>query len=310
MASMFELVRNVYYFIMGLLVMYVSFLSDQYLWSKGTTPAAFQYIEEICIQPNFRNYTFDCTELLKPDPEDVKAVTSKEDLLMVALTKTSTLAQSLLDDLNELNRSSLGWGWVDNKSEVLDCIEEFDIIVKLFDEAVSSLRGGDPATLHSVFRHIEIYQTACMNRLREVQTSFTKKDSKMSTKQRSLFVALFITSSLLKKSIELGESTWAWLTHFHSKEFKRRDDVKPDIIVAQDGSGHVKTIFEAVELAPKFGTRPFVIKIMAGVYREYVVIPKDKTNLRFVGESSKTTIITDNRYHCGVSIIESATMHV
>ena len=199
---MFELVRNVYYFIMGLLVMYVSFLSDQYLWSKGTTPAAFQYIEEICIQPNFRNYTFDCTELLTPDPEDVKAVTSKEDLLMVALTKTSTLAQSLLDDLNELNRSSLGWGWVDNKSEVLDCIEEFDIIVKLFDEAVSSLRGGDPATLDYVFRHIEIYQTACMNRLREVQTSFTKKDSKMSRKQRSLFVALFITSSLLKKSIE------------------------------------------------------------------------------------------------------------
>ena len=248
---------------------------------------------------------------LTPDPEDVKAVTSKEDLLMVALTKTSTLAQSLLDDLNELNRSSLGWGWVDNKSVVLDCIEEFDIIVKLFDEAVSSLQGGDPATLDYVFRHIEIYQTACMNRLREVQTSFTKKDSKMSRKQRSLFVALFITSSLLKKSIELGESTWAWLTHFHSKEFKRRDDVKPDIIVAQDGSGHVKTIFEAVELAPnKFGTRPFVIKIMAGVYREYVVIPKDKTNLRFVGESSKTTIITDNRYHCGVSIIESATMHV
>ena len=202
MASMFELVRNVYDFIMGLLVMYVSFLSDQYLWSKEIIPAAFQYIEEICIQSNFRNYTFDCAKLLTPDPEDVKVVTSKEDLLMVALTKTSTLAQSLLDDLNELNRSSLGWGWVDNKSEVLDCIEEFDIIVKLFDEAVSSLRGGDPATLDYVFRHIEIYQTACMNRLREVQTSFTKKDSKMSRKQRSLFVALFITSSLLKKSIE------------------------------------------------------------------------------------------------------------
>ena len=92
MASMFELVRNVYYFFMGLLVMYVSFLSDQYLWSKETTPAAFQYIEEICIQPNFRNYTFDCTKLLTPDPENVKAVTSKEDLFMVALTKTSTLA--------------------------------------------------------------------------------------------------------------------------------------------------------------------------------------------------------------------------
>lgn len=174
MASMFELVRNVYYFFMGLLVMYVFFLSDQYLWSKETTPAAFQYIEEIRIQPNFRNYTFDCTKLLTPDPEDVKAVTSKEDLLMVAFTKTSTLAQSLLDDLNELNHSSLCWGWVDDKSEFLDCIEQFDIIVKLFDESVSSLRGGDQATLDYVFRHIEIYQTACMNRLREVRTSCKK----------------------------------------------------------------------------------------------------------------------------------------
>lgn len=130
----------------------------------------------------------------------------------------------------------------------------------------------------------------------------------MVKKQRSLFVALFITSSLPKKIIELGESTRAWLTHFHSKQFKKRDDVEPDIIVAQDGSGPVKTIFEAVELAPKFGTRPFVIKIMAGDHREYVVTPKDKSNLRFVGESSRTTIITDDRYHYGVSIIESATM--
>ncbi|KAF3975050.1 hypothetical protein CMV_001676 [Castanea mollissima] len=190
-----------------------SFQTNINLWSKEKAPAAFQYTEEICIQPNFRNYTFDCTKLLTPDPEDVKAVTSKEDLLMVAFTETSTLAQSLLDDLNELNHSSLGWGWVDNKSEILDCIDEFDIVVKLYDAAVSSLRGREPATLDYVFRHIQIYQTACMNRLREVRTIFTKKASKMSRKQRRLFVALFISSSLLKKSIELGESTQAWLTH-------------------------------------------------------------------------------------------------
>lgn len=68
--------------------------------------------------------------------------------------------------------------------------------------------------------------------------------------------------------------------------------VKPDITVAQDGSGDYTTVQEAINAAPDNGTMPFRIYIKAGRYTEQLVIPASKTFVELIGEHPATTIIS------------------
>jgi pectinesterase len=66
---------------------------------------------------------------------------------------------------------------------------------------------------------------------------------------------------------------------------------------------------EAIERAPDNRKTPFIIQLKAGVYKEYVLIPSEKSNVRLVGEGRSSTIITGNRYHTlEISTFKSATM--
>ncbi|MDB5210404.1 MAG: pectin esterase [Sediminibacterium sp.] len=65
-----------------------------------------------------------------------------------------------------------------------------------------------------------------------------------------------------------------------------------DLIVARDGSGHFKTIQEAVNSVRDLSDRRVTIHIKNGVYREKLVIPSWKTNISLLGESREGTIIT------------------
>lgn len=69
----------------------------------------------------------------------------------------------------------------------------------------------------------------------------------------------------------------------------------PDVTVATDGSGNYRTVSEAVAAAPGGSRKRYIIKIKAGVYRENVEIPRSKTNLMFIGDGQKNTIITARR---------------
>ncbi|HSI10904.1 MAG TPA: pectinesterase family protein [Chthoniobacter sp.] len=64
------------------------------------------------------------------------------------------------------------------------------------------------------------------------------------------------------------------------------------VTVAADGSGQYKTVQEAVTAAPNDRETRFTIHIKPGVYREVVVVPKNKPHLAFVGGSAENTKIT------------------
>ncbi|KAK3017987.1 hypothetical protein RJ639_002744, partial [Escallonia herrerae] len=87
--------------------------------------------------------------------------------------------------------------------------------------------------------------------------------------------------------------------------------IKPDVVVAQDGTGKYKTINEALKEAPMKGTKPFVIHIKAGVYAEYVYIPKKMNYIVFIGDGPSKTKITGNKsYAQGVKTFKTATVAV
>lgn len=67
--------------------------------------------------------------------------------------------------------------------------------------------------------------------------------------------------------------------------------VKPNVVVAQDGSGKYRKINDAIANMPVKAGR-YVIYIKAGVYHEYVLVPKHKDNLFIYGDGLERTIIT------------------
>lgn len=67
--------------------------------------------------------------------------------------------------------------------------------------------------------------------------------------------------------------------------------VKPNVVVAKDGSGNYKTVAAAVAAAP--GSSRFVIHVKAGVYSENVHIKKK--NIMLLGDGTGRTIITGSK---------------
>ncbi|WP_262919162.1 pectinesterase family protein [Niabella hibiscisoli] len=72
--------------------------------------------------------------------------------------------------------------------------------------------------------------------------------------------------------------------------------VKPDFVVAKDGSGNFTTVQEAINAVPASGSKRTVIFIKNGIYKEKLTLPANKTNVSFVGEDINKVILTYDDY--------------
>lgn len=71
------------------------------------------------------------------------------------------------------------------------------------------------------------------------------------------------------------------------------------ITVAADGSGDYKTVQAAIDAIPAENTKPVIIHIRKGRYKEVITVPAGKDFISFVGDDSNNTVLTyDN--HTGV----------
>ncbi|CAI0626766.1 unnamed protein product [Linum tenue] len=95
-------------------------------------------------------------------------------------------------------------------------------------------------------------------------------------------------------------------------------NIKPDIVVAQDGSGQFKTVNEAIKsIGPNYKT-PFVIyikagvyNVKAGVYKEHVLIPKYADGIVMIGDGpTKTRVTGSKNFAAGVQTSDTATFAV
>ncbi|XP_061964348.1 pectinesterase-like [Populus nigra] len=118
------------------------------------------------------------------------------------------------------------------------------------------------------------------------------------------------TNRKLKEDNDSNEGEEEWLSVTDRRLFQL-SSLTPDVVVAADGSGNYKTVSAAVAAAPKYSSKRYIIRIKAGVYRENVEVPKEKSNIMFLGDGRKTTIITGSRNVVGGSTTyHSATVAV
>ncbi|XP_038875878.1 pectinesterase-like [Benincasa hispida] len=99
-------------------------------------------------------------------------------------------------------------------------------------------------------------------------------------------------------TIEVGSDGFpTWMSGADRKLLASRGGgrVKPNAVVAKDGSGQFKTIGAALAAYPKALKGRYVIYVKAGIYNEYVTVTKDMTNIFMYGDGPKRTIVTGRR---------------
>ncbi|KAF8406824.1 hypothetical protein HHK36_005945 [Tetracentron sinense] len=102
-----------------------------------------------------------------------------------------------------------------------------------------------------------------------------------------------------------------WMMSGDRKLMEMAPEIRPDLIVAGDGSGHYHTIGEAVRMAPNRSMNRFVIKVKAGIYNENVEISREKENIMLIGGGMNSTMITGcKNFIDGFSTFTSATLTV
>uniref|UniRef100_A0A803MF96 Pectinesterase n=1 Tax=Chenopodium quinoa TaxID=63459 RepID=A0A803MF96_CHEQI len=103
-----------------------------------------------------------------------------------------------------------------------------------------------------------------------------------------------------------------WMSKRERRMMGRRNyRIKPNVVVASDGSGNYTTIGEAIKMAPNMSSSRYVIKIKAGIYKENLEIPRNKMNVMFFGSGINSTVISGNRSIVdGYSTFTSATLTV
>lgn len=87
--------------------------------------------------------------------------------------------------------------------------------------------------------------------------------------------------------------------------------LKPNLIVAKDGSGKYRTINEALKDIPKNSNRTFVMYIKEGVYEEKVWFNSSLTHLMIIGDGPTKTRITGSlNFIDGTGTYQTATVAV
>ena len=64
------------------------------------------------------------------------------------------------------------------------------------------------------------------------------------------------------------------------------------LVLAQDGSGDVRTMQQAIDKVPDNNTERFVIFIRPGTYKEKIVVPDSKPHITLIGEDAEKVVLT------------------
>ncbi|XP_021800840.1 putative pectinesterase/pectinesterase inhibitor 22 [Prunus avium] len=117
----------------------------------------------------------------------------------------------------------------------------------------------------------------------------------------------------VNKSSSSDDHLPAWISEGDQELLRSnpQSGMHADAVVAADGSGKYRTITEAVNAAPNYSSKRYIIYVKKGVYRENIDMKKKKTNIMFVGDGIGQTVVTGRRnFMQGWTTFRTATVAV
>ncbi|GER53626.1 plant invertase/pectin methylesterase inhibitor [Striga asiatica] len=152
-------------------------------------------------------------------------------------------------------------------------------------------------------------QETCLDALEEAGAAFAGE-----VRNRSMDAAEFASNSLAivskflsllgefkipfgghRRLLAAEEDFPAWVAEEDRRMLAAAKPPRPNVTVARDGSGDVRTVKEAVERIPKKSKFRFVIYVKAGKYTENVVIDKHHWYVTMYGDGKEATIISGSK---------------
>ncbi|XP_011039648.1 PREDICTED: pectinesterase-like isoform X1 [Populus euphratica] len=264
----------------------------------------------------------------------IKSTSSKNDFLL-QVNRSIDAAQSNMVALSNKLATSKKLD-VRQKTAINDCWKNNDRVVadlkKVFEDVKVDTKNKSPQPkadqdLNTKFASCMTGVNSCLDgfshskrdkKVREALSGIVdvkgkcQKALEMVTSKPTADMAIWLknTNRKLKEDSDSYGGGAEWLSVTDRRLFQL-SSLTPDVVVAADGSGTYKTVSAAVAAAPKYSSKRYIIRIKAGVYRENVEVPKEKSNIMFLGDGRKTTIITGSRNVVGGSTTyHSATVAV
>ncbi|KAG0496677.1 hypothetical protein HPP92_001250 [Vanilla planifolia] len=293
--------------------------------TTGGTPGSIpESIRNACHAARFAS----SCELALSRSSSLPSTPSASDLISAALSASSSsvpTAQSMVQSILSASSSNPR-----RANAARNCLEDLDLSYRRLSRSIDLSSGGrvtDSRVFASAALH---YQYDCWSALKYVNSTHQVSDTmsfliSLSTLSSN---ALAMIAALQRFGPDLtlwappqterdgywGEvsSTVGTRNNYDVHIIRHLDIKAPDLTVCATGECDYRTVQEAVTAATDYGTKRFVIYIKAGVYRETVTVPFQKTNIAFLGDGMGKTIITGdlNSQMIGFSTYNTATVGV
>ncbi|XP_042403071.1 putative pectinesterase/pectinesterase inhibitor 28 [Zingiber officinale] len=241
------------------------------------------------------------------------------DHIKKAFDHSSTIQEAAKDprtsEALENCRELLDYAIGDLRTSV-DRLEDFSM--EKIDKFIDDLKVWISATI--------TYQETCLDGFEGADTDAAasmRKALNSSAELTSNVLAIVTSFGDTLEKFELGnlnrkllavdaESFPSWVSGGKRRLLQQSPaELKPDVTVAQDGSGDVTTIADALLRVPQNSAKIVVMYIKEGVYNEKVEIGRSYTNLMMVGDGPTKTKITGSlNFIDGVATFKTATVAV
>jgi len=251
-------------------------------------------------------------------PKDfiVAAIQSTLQEVKTAMEKSGTIAKSVTD-----------------KSQKMAVDQCKDLLRFAVDELHDTLSTIDKSDIHSMsdkkdelmnwLSAVVSYHATCLDGCEinpDLKESMSN-DLMNATQLTSNALAIASTMSDILKSFDIPEKNVTsrrllntnngypeWLSAADRKLLAANTaQIRPDAVVAKDGSGQFRTIVAALAAYPKKRPGRYTIYVKAGIYDEYITVTKDQVNVFMYGDGPRRTIVTGKKCNTqGVQTMQTA----
>lgn len=283
-------------------------------------------VEAMC-QPT--DYKDACVESLQAAGPNV---TDPKELIKVGFNFTKKKLAEIMEQsatLKEAEKDPMA------SQALAICRDQMDLAIDHLEQSLEKIGVLDITKVDDVLsdlgtwlESVLVYQGTCLDefenvtspaipKIKEALNSTIKFSSNalvMVTELNNIFKNLNIPGlsghrRLLQEEEVLGHGEFPiWMDPVRRRLLARGAGARPNLVIAQDGTGNFRTFAEAVKALPIKSNAPFVVYVKKGVYREQVTIPKNVWNITWVGDGAATTKITYNKnFVDGVKTMYTAT---